>query len=396
MRRRKKTLPIKPLLWILVLGLIGVMIFNSGILIRMGVLKSGIPEDIGIDPKDPRVVEKKNAALDKEVIDEVIDTFLRLVTGRVKQGSIQIVAKDASKAFPLAQVTFEVKDAVSGEVLEKLTTTTDGTAVSKLLNYRKAYIITQVSAPNGYQLDSVSIPIEMKAELMEVNFDQKIQPYVLDYASSTDGTILIKDLKLNMPLILQKPELPNGCEITAMTALLNFNGYAVDKVTLSNQFLNKSPFFKKNGKIYGANPDVAFSGDPADAGGWFVYAPPTVKAGQDYINSVGGKHQAVDLTGITRDEIMAYVASGTPVGIWVTRDLSLAKFGYGWYLEADDTYFTAATNLHCMVVHGFVGDKLYVMDPLEGSMIYDKEAFFKSFESLGNRAMTVEVQKDEQ
>lgn len=381
---------------LIILGLVGVMIFNSGILIKLGILKSDIPESLGIDPKDPRVVEKENQVLDKTVLDEVVDTAIRWITGRVKQGNIQILALDEKKSFPIAGVMFEVKDGKTGEVLETLVTDAKGQATSMLLNYRRGYVVTQVESVLGYQSTNMSIPIEMKAELMELTFAQKTESFVKAYEGQTDGTVKIKELMLDYPLLLQKPELPNGCEITAMTSLLNYYGYPVDKVTMSNTYLLKEPFFKKNGKIYGANPDVAFSGDPADAGGWFVYAPPTVQAAQAYIQSVAGQHQAADLTGLTRDELMNYVSNGHPVAVWVTRDLSLGNFNYGWYLEADDSYFKAATNLHCMVVYGFVGDKLYVMDPLEGLMQYDKEKFLKSFESMGNRAMMVEVVSNEQ
>ena len=51
--------------------------------------------------------------------------------------------------------------------------------------------------------------------------------------------------------------------------------------------------------------------------------------------------------------------------------------------------------LHCMVIYGYVGDKLYVMDPLEGSMIYDADTLFKSYESLGSRAMFVKELRNE-
>lgn len=396
MRRRRKTFPFKPILFILVLGLVGVMIFNSGVLIQLGILKNDIPESLGINPADPRVVEKENDQLDQAVFDEILDTAVRWITGRVKQGSVQIVAVDDQKAFPIAGIVFEIQDGKTGEVIETLVTDEKGQAISMPLNYRKGYKVRQLSAPTGYVYEETMIPIEMKAELMELTFKQKVESYVLDYAGQVDGTVFIKELKLEYPLLLQKPELPNGCEITAMTSLLNYYGYPVDKVTLSNDFLAKEPFFKKNGKIYGANPDVAFSGDPADAGGWFVYAPPTVLAAQTYVQSVSGQHRAVDLTGLTRAELMDYVSRGIPVGVWVTRDLSLGNFSYGWYFESDDTYFKAATNLHCMVIHGFIGDKLYVMDPLEGSMVYDKETFLKSFESMGNRAMIVEAISDEQ
>jgi uncharacterized protein YvpB len=102
----------------------------------------------------------------------------------------------------------------------------------------------------------------------------------------------------------------------------------------------------------------------------------------------------VDLTGSTREDIMKYVSSGHPVAVWVTRELTAGNFTYGWYLEADDSYFEAPTNLHCMVIHGYSEAGLYVMDPLKGDMIYDPNDFFSSFESLGNRAIVIKAVDD--
>ena len=39
------------------------------------------------------------------------------------------------------------------------------------------------------------------------------------------------------PIINQMPELPTGCEITAMTMALNYYGYQADKVEMATQYL---------------------------------------------------------------------------------------------------------------------------------------------------------------
>ena len=38
-------------------------------------------------------------------------------------------------------------------------------------------------------------------------------------------------------LILQMPELPTGCEITALTMMLNYYGYTVDKTVMASDYL---------------------------------------------------------------------------------------------------------------------------------------------------------------
>ena len=390
MRRKRRSVPILPILFVFLVVMIGIIIYNSGLLVTIGLLEGNIPDDLDIDPNDPRVIAKVDETIDRNAVKDTVHKFVNLITGRVDQGVAKVIAVDGVKGFKLAGFKYELRDAITGEVLDVLETDASGEATSIPVDYKQAYRLVQMNAAHPYDPNATEIVFEMKADIMELSSVQKINDRVKAYDSDGSGQVVITELLMEVPLILQKPELPNGCEITALTALLNYNGYPIDKVTLSDQFLDKAPFYKKDNKVYGADPNIAFSGDPKDPGGWFVYAPPTVKAGQAYIDSVSGKHQVVDLTGLTEDEIMKKVSEGYPVGIWATRDLSLANFGYGWYLEADDTYFAAATNLHCMVIYGFKGDQLYVMDPLEGNQLYDRETFFRSFESLGSRAMIVE------
>ncbi|NLY78771.1 MAG: hypothetical protein GX072_02350, partial [Lysinibacillus sp.] len=56
--------------------------------------------------------------------------------------------------------------------------------------------------------------------------------------------------RLQVPVVLQNPELPNGCEITSLTAILNYYGINVDKMTLSDR-MPKLKLYVKNGVRYG-------------------------------------------------------------------------------------------------------------------------------------------------
>lgn len=394
MRRKRSAFPIKAVLIGLVLLLAGIMVFNSGLLVDLGILKSGIPENIGIDPNDPRVIEKVDETLDRKGIQDTVNRMIDLITGKPEQGVMTVFAQDDLKGFNVSGFVFELQDAITNETLEILTTGSEGIATSTPINYKRAYRLVQKDVPEPYLPIESNIVFEMKAPIVELHMQQEVKPHVKNYEQITDGTVIVTEVLVEVPLILQKPELPNGCEITALASILNYYGYPVDKVSLSDDYLPMSPFYRKDGKLYGADPDVAFSGNPRDPHGWFVYAPPTVKAGNDYLATISSTHEVIDITGATPSEIMQYVEAGIPVGIWATRDLSLASYNYGWYFEGSDTYFEAAINLHCMVIYGFKDDALYVMDPLEGNMLYDIETFFTSYESLGNRAMVVKEVQD--
>lgn len=189
--------------------------------------------------------------------------------------------------------------------------------------------------------------------------------------------------------VMQLPELPNGCEITSLTSVLNFYGHDVSKLDMADHYLPKEPFVTKADVLFGANPYKAYAGNPREENGFFSYAPPIVQAATTYLGEVDSGLKPVDLSGSTREEIMKELEMGNPVVIWVTLDLSKVKLNYSWNLHNTDKKFIAPTNLHAVVLNGYVGDKVHVMNPLQGQVTYNADAFFESFYDLGSHAMTV-------
>ncbi|WP_251402620.1 C39 family peptidase [Ureibacillus chungkukjangi] len=48
--------------------------------------------------------------------------------------------------------------------------------------------------------------------------------------------------------VMQNPELPNGCEITSLTAVLNYYGLQVTKTEMADNFLPQQDFRIEEGK----------------------------------------------------------------------------------------------------------------------------------------------------
>ena len=91
-----------------------------------------------------------------------------------------------------------------------------------------------------------------------------------------------------VPVLLQKPELPAGCEATAAAMLLGAYGYAVSKEEMARA-IPRAPFEKRDGRVYGPDPRDMYAGDPFSAEGYGVYADPVAAAMQREIDRYWNK-----------------------------------------------------------------------------------------------------------
>lgn len=203
------------------------------------------------------------------------------------------------------------------------------------------------------------------------------------------GSFSNLDVYIPIETVLQTPELPNGCEITSLTAVLNYYGYDVSKLEMADHFLPKKAFHRIDGKLFGPNPYKAYAGDPRSSSGFFAYAPPIVEAANKYFHSIGQDRHAIDISGASQDAIMELLSKGNPLVIWVTLDLSKPDLSDSWYFYDSSEYFQAPTNLHSVVLNGYSDGEIHAMDPLIGQVVYDVEAFFQSYKELGSHALMV-------
>jgi hypothetical protein len=80
----------------------------------------------------------------------------------------------------------------------------------------------------------------------------------------TSGNTVVHAIESYIPVstLLQEPELPNGCEIVSLTAILNYYGYNVSKVIMADQHLPKQDFIRVDGKLFGPDPYKTYAGSP--------------------------------------------------------------------------------------------------------------------------------------
>ena len=192
---------------------------------------------------------------------------------------------------------------------------------------------------------------------------------------------------LAVPVHLQNPQLPHGCEITSLTAVLDYYGADVDKVSMAKDYLPKQAFTYEGDVKYGPDPDEFYAGEPSSPHGTYSFAGPIVGAARDYITAHELDLVAENRSGSTPREIERYVELGIPVISWVTLDLSEPRTQGGWQIAGKDTFHDMYTNLHVVVIVDVTEDTVEVMDPLKGIVQLNRQQFFNSYEALGGQAV---------
>lgn len=196
--------------------------------------------------------------------------------------------------------------------------------------------------------------------------------------------------RIGIPTVRQNPELPNGCEITTLTAVLTYHGLKTTKTKLADDYLPKVPFEFQEGKRIGPDPHQAYAGNPRNANeGWYAFAGPIVEASKKIIDDKGSRLITENVSGSSREEILSYMDRNIPVIVWVTLDLSPPVTSGGWYVGGTAEFHPSFTNLHAVVLDGWKDGEVIVMDPLKGLVTHPENKFFESYEALGSQAVTV-------
>jgi len=183
--------------------------------------------------------------------------------------------------------------------------------------------------------------------------------------------------------VMQKPELPTGCEITALTELMNFYGFEADKVEMADIFM-------ANDQIGYYTMDEAYIGNPHHDDGFGCNAPVIVKAANDYFDYIGSDWYAVNLTGSSIEEIYYQVEQGRPAVVWTTINQVETRKEFEFRLGCgEDFYFNPMQ--HCLVLYGFDYDEkvVHVADPLVGNRKYDIARFERIYSNMDKQAIVL-------
>lgn len=196
--------------------------------------------------------------------------------------------------------------------------------------------------------------------------------------------ILMSDLTdssvvLNVPQILQNPELPTGCEATSLTIALQSFGCDVDKTTIARDYLP-----------YSDNCAVGFAGDPFSPNGAGIFPSGLSKAAEKYIKKNNLPMAAINTTGTTLTNLYKLVQAGYPVLVWTTMFMASPTVTDTTYTDGSYTYQWYSDE-HCVVLYGYDQDtnQVYISDPLVGLVARDASAFESIFDTIGQYSMVL-------
>lgn len=294
------------------------------------------------------------------------------------KNQLTVLTVEFNSGAPIPNLYITMTDVESGKKIEEALGSQEGEATFSNLVEGREYTITATKLNSMGENDYTTIE--------KFTYDGTKPYYRLPTHASR------AEQELAVPVIMQKPELPQGCEITALTAVLNYYGMNVTKLEMADNYLPKQNIYSTGGQRYGPNPAFAYAGNPRDkANGMYVFAGPIVKAAEAVIADKQANLRVSDMSGATQGDILELVEEGVPVVVWVTLDLSTPKTtaNKGWVYEGETLKREAYTNLHAVVLTGHSNQQVVVMDPLKGNVSYNVDEFFKSYRELHMQAVAV-------
>ncbi len=162
-----------------------------------------------------------------------------------------------------------------------------------------------------------------------------------------------KKVILNVPIIAQRPELPTGCEITAVCMMLKFYGANVNKVSLANEMPKNI-----------SDPNLGFVGNPFTSSGWTIYPPALMNLVKKYVGS------SINLTACSLDRLEEQIMNNKLVVVWLSNMYTFS--------------------VHALTMTGYDASYYYFNDPWNGikNMSLTKADFLQKWTLQNKRAIS--------
>lgn len=243
-----------------------------------------------------------------------------------------------------------------------------------------------VEESNAAGTESASVSKEAEAVLTEeipTTTEPATQPFSIDIFFTEKDEIPDSYVIEDFETIMQEPELPTGCEVTALAEVLNFLGFDIDKVELCDNFMPVD----YEGAV---NMYYAYIGDPKSNNGFGCYAPVIVKTAYEYFESVDSPCYAVDITGTDFKYLLFQITQDRPVIVWTTMGQRETYPNYKWTAgNGEDMVFNDYQ--HCVAIYGYDlnAGVVYTADPLVGNTTYEITRFETIYDIMYKQAVVI-------
>lgn len=187
---------------------------------------------------------------------------------------------------------------------------------------------------------------------------------------------------IEMSNILQRPELPTGCEATALTIDLNYIGIPISKMETVSYMPQKG---------YGNDINYSFIGDPTMNSGLGIFTPGLAETANAILEAYGSEYKAIDISGSSPDTLYQYVTDGTPVIAWCSINLIEPGDSYTWIAYDTGARCTFISHEHCTVLAGVDSGSgtVTLNDPWSGIIVKSKSLFESRYATYGCHAMVL-------
>lgn len=207
----------------------------------------------------------------------------------------------------------------------------------------------------------------------------------IEISEEATTSVEISEMPDNMSLTLeymcQNPELPSGCESVALTMLLNYYGFDLDKTTIADNYL----IFSNDNFVMG------FKGNPKSSTGGGAYAPSMANTANRFLIQQGSDLRAINISGTELEDLYPFIAGGTPVMVWSTINLQTPNPSGRVYLYGDTEYQWVSVE-HCVILSGYnlETNEVTVYDSISGIMTYDKDEFKSTYDGMWRMAVIIQ------
>lgn len=218
-----------------------------------------------------------------------------------------------------------------------------------------------------------------------------VPPPLESLIPNTDAYAALPDsAALDVQLVWQNPELPNGCESTSLCTVLRYFGFPATKTEIAYEYIPYELLDQTPQGYYAPDPAEKYAGDPATSLGFYCFEQPVIQASNQYFIRHESTLAAIDLSGANVQTLKTYLANGMPVLLWCTQNYGAEATyhdAFSWFLPSGSNYIPYS-NLHCVVLVGYDEYCFTLCDPLEGELQIAQPDLLAAYQALGSHAVS--------